>query len=260
MSAIPSETTQVQAQYAAQVAADLDANLKERERIRSEVAALQDQLQVLESDHALLVSMQQALSSAAPVNGAATKATSAKKAPAATKPRAAKTDAKTNGKAGTKAETKADAKTDAKADAKSDLSTTAAKTVAKGGANTGTKKAGSPAATKKSGAATKKAAAKSKTAPKVPAARSAGPTLVDLIREHLGAQHEPRSAAEIASALAKAHPERTIKATVVRTTVEGLVAKAQAQRNKQGSSVYYTAAAAPQAQLPSQQQPETSDA
>jgi cell division septum initiation protein DivIVA len=79
----------------------------------------------------------------------------------------------------------------------------------------------------------KKAAAKASTVP-------SGATLVDLVREHLAGQREPRSAAEICTALGGAYPERTIKTTVVRTTLEGLVARNQAQRTKQGSSVFYT--------------------
>jgi hypothetical protein len=78
-----------------------------------------------------------------------------------------------------------------------------------------------------------KAAAKASPAP-------SGPTLVELVREHLAGQQEPRSAAEISTALGRQHPERTVKATVVRTTLEGLVARNQAQRSKQGSSVFYT--------------------
>ncbi|WP_409474548.1 BlaI/MecI/CopY family transcriptional regulator [Streptomyces sp. HC307] len=73
------------------------------------------------------------------------------------------------------------------------------------------------------------------------AAKQAQPTLIDLVRDHLGEQSEPRSAAEIATALGQTHPERPIKATVVRTTLENLVAKGHAQRNKQGTSVFYTA-------------------
>jgi hypothetical protein len=69
----------------------------------------------------------------------------------------------------------------------------------------------------------------------------AQPTLVELIRNYVGQQSEPRSSAEIASALAQAHPNRDIKPKVVRTTVEGLVAKGHVQRTKQGSSVFYTA-------------------
>ncbi|MFI6281808.1 hypothetical protein [Streptomyces sp. NPDC050988] len=79
------------------------------------------------------------------------------------------------------------------------------------------------------------------------ASEAAGkPSLVDLIRNHLKQQNEPRSAAEISSALTQAHPDRTIKTTVVRTTVEGLVAKSHAHRTKQGSSIFYTATTATQ--------------
>ncbi|MGW2287105.1 hypothetical protein [Streptomyces phaeochromogenes] len=99
------------------------------------------------------------------------------------------------------------------------------------------------------------AASGDKAAPKKPAAEASSakapkagkPSLVDLIRSHLKQQNEPRSAAEISSALTQAHPDRTIKTTVVRTTVEGLVARSHAHRTKQGSSVFYTAATAPQA-------------
>ncbi|MFJ4632896.1 hypothetical protein [Streptomyces sp. NPDC088847] len=70
-------------------------------------------------------------------------------------------------------------------------------------------------------------------------------TLVELIRRHLAEQNEPRSAAEISTALSQAHPERGIKTKVVRVTTEGLVAKSQAQRTKQGASVFYTAPTAP---------------
>ncbi|WP_329550412.1 hypothetical protein [Streptomyces sp. NBC_00696] len=103
-----------------------------------------------------------------------------------------------------------------------------------------------PTKAKKAGARdAKKTAAKKSTAKASPAATSA-PTLVELIRAHLVKQGEPRSAAEISSALGQAHPERNVKTTVVRTTLEGLVAKSHAHRAKQGSSVFYTAAAAPE--------------
>ncbi|MGW4391062.1 BlaI/MecI/CopY family transcriptional regulator [Streptomyces sp. NPDC004685] len=72
---------------------------------------------------------------------------------------------------------------------------------------------------------------------------SAQPTLISLIRTHLDQQKEPRSAAEVTSALAEAHPQRTIKSTVVRTTLENLVAKGQTHRSKQGASVLYTSVA-----------------
>ncbi|WP_406117706.1 hypothetical protein [Streptomyces sp. NBC_00989] len=75
---------------------------------------------------------------------------------------------------------------------------------------------------------------------------AARPTLVELIRRHLTEQNEPRSAAEISTALSQAHPERGIKTKVVRVTLEGLVAKSQAQRTKQGAAVFYTAPTAPE--------------
>ncbi len=69
--------------------------------------------------------------------------------------------------------------------------------------------------------------------------RQQTPTLVSLIRAYLAEQSEPCSAAEIAAALSEAHPDRVIKTTVVRTTLEGLVARSSAQRLKQGHSVFY---------------------
>ncbi|MFI9769716.1 hypothetical protein ACIHJG_22995 [Streptomyces sp. NPDC052415] len=83
-----------------------------------------------------------------------------------------------------------------------------------------------------------------KSTEKTPAAAAAAPatspTLVDLVHGHLVDQREPRSAAEVTTALAQQYPDRGIKTTVVRTTLEGLVAKNRAQRTKQGSSVFYT--------------------
>ncbi|AGP61277.1 hypothetical protein M271_49575 [Streptomyces rapamycinicus NRRL 5491] len=74
-------------------------------------------------------------------------------------------------------------------------------------------------------------------------AREAGvPTLGDLIRDDLAQHGEPRSAAEITAALTRALPDREIKATVVRGTLESLVAKGQAHRTKQQRSVFYSAA------------------
>jgi hypothetical protein len=182
MSEVPQKATEVQDQYAAQVAADLEANRKEQERIGAEVASLQEQLQVLENNHSLLVRVQQALTPAA-----RTAANSPKKA------------------------------------------TGRQKTATKPERNT----------TKSAGARAKKPATTATPAAKVPAARTAGPTLVELVRGHLDQHSEPRSAAEITSALDQAYPERNIKTTVVRTTVEGLVAKGRAERTKQGSSVFY---------------------
>ncbi|KFG02499.1 regulatory protein [Streptomyces scabiei] len=111
----------------------------------------------------------------------------------------------------------------------------------------------------------KRTRAKNATAPqggkqpkaKKPAAKAAAPkvtqpTLVELIRQHLTHQSEPRSAAEVATALSQTHPDRRIQTNVVRTTLEGLVAKSKAQRTRQGSSVYYTSPEAKEPTTPTQ--------
>ncbi|WP_447035066.1 BlaI/MecI/CopY family transcriptional regulator [Streptomyces sp. DSM 118878] len=214
MSEVPANAAGVQGQYAAQVAADLEANRKEQERISAEVTALTEQLQVLENDHSLLVNMQQALGAngtgGAPASASKKGASRAKAAPKSQRAKKASTPRK-------KSATTATATPSAKAAGKS---------------------------------TTKSAAAKA--TPKVPAARTPEPTLGELIRDHLAAQSEPRSSAEIASALTEAHPDRTIKTTVVRTTVEKLVAKSQVQRTRQGSSVFYSATAPSEKSAPSQ--------
>ncbi|WP_308343623.1 hypothetical protein [Streptomyces sp. MK37H] len=74
--------------------------------------------------------------------------------------------------------------------------------------------------------------------------REAGvPTLRDLIRDDLAQHAEPRSAAEVTAALTQALPDREVKATVVRSTLESLVAKGEAHRTKQQRSVFYSVAA-----------------
>ncbi|UQT53771.1 hypothetical protein M4V62_01030 [Streptomyces durmitorensis] len=213
MSDVQPETAGVQAQYAARVATDLETNRTEQERIGAEVAALQEQLQSLEKDHALLLSMQQALGSPSTPAAAAKKTSTRKKAVPA--PRAS---ANNSSAARTKKPTATKSKDKDKDQGKAAKS--APKAVAK-----------------------------------KPSAPAAGPTLVELIDNHLGRQSEPRSAAEITSALAQDLPDRSIKTTVVRTTVEGLVAKGRAHRTKQGSSVFYTSVTP--AEEPAAPQPET---
>ncbi|MFF3456980.1 hypothetical protein ACFYXH_22125 [Streptomyces sp. NPDC002730] len=99
--------------------------------------------------------------------------------------------------------------------------------------------------------AKKTAAAASKPAAKSAAKKSAAKTavqkpvdmvpLTDLIHQHLSGQSEPRTAREIATALAETHPTRNISDNLVRTTTERLVARSRVERAKQGSTVYYTA-------------------
>jgi hypothetical protein len=209
MSENSTAATDLTSQYTAQVTGDLERNVKEQDRITAEIAALQEQLTVLRRDHAILVNMQQALGLAsAPAEPAA--------APEPTQAPGAET---TPGAATVPAPRR------------------------KGGAKPGTEK---PKRAKKAAARTtpgkqarKPSAAKAER-PKAQAAKSEGPKLVELVRRHLSEQSEPRSAAEVTVALGAAHPERTIRTTVVRSTLEGLVARNQAQRTKQGSSVFYT--------------------
>ncbi|MGK5695565.1 BlaI/MecI/CopY family transcriptional regulator [Streptomyces sp. URMC 128] len=108
------------------------------------------------------------------------------------------------------------------------------------------KTAASPGGKQKEGkstAAPGQRAARKSAAKTASAVKPAQPTLVELIRRHLAEQQEPRSAAEISTALNQAHPDRDIAAKVVRVTLEALVAKSQAERTKQGRSVFYTAPA-----------------
>ncbi|MEW2395301.1 hypothetical protein [Streptomyces sp. NPDC046862] len=199
MTETASETTDIKAQYTAQVAADLERNAKEQDRLRGEIDALQDQLEALRQDHTVLLDMRKAL-------GAATTSTPAPSAEDVVAPSVPRQK--------TGAKPKADKKAPAK-------------------------KAGSPRGGKTAKASAKASATDSATN-SATAAKAAKPTLVELIRRHLNEQNEPRSAAEVATALSQSHPDRRIQTNVVRTTLEGLVAKSHAQRAKQGSSVFYT--------------------
>ena len=175
------DSTTLQSQYAAQIQSDLDSNVAEREHIAGQISALQEQLSVLENNHALLASMQQAIGTpAVPAPGKASKKAAGASAPSIPQARSAP---KSAGHA-------------AKKQAKP-----AAKAKASGGA----------------------------------------PTLRELVAAHLAASGEPRSAAEITAGLTEAHPGRNIAGTVVRNTLENLVAKGQAQRTRQNRSVFYTA-------------------
>ncbi|MFJ6573827.1 hypothetical protein ACIQNU_41185 [Streptomyces sp. NPDC091292] len=185
----------LKSQYAAQVEADLEQNVKEQDRISTEITALQEQLRSLEADKVLLEGMRQALDvRAATAGGSAT---------ALPQPR-------TPGKAVTR---------------------TAGKRKTKSAAPKGSSKgAEKPTTGKSAGKGSDKGAS---------AGREG--TLREAVATFLGGQQEPRSAAEVATALAEEHPDRKIGLTVIRNTLEGLVAKGQAQRTKQQRSVFYTA-------------------
>lgn len=217
--------TELASQYIAQVTGDLDANVKEQERVSAEIAALQEQLAALQRDHGVLVNMHQALG----ITTTPTESASGSAHAVVPSPRRKKDGAAAGGKQKAR---KATTATPAKRTARKSAAKTASTATSAGTAKTtgGAKSAGT-----------------SKTAD---GSKSAEPTLVELIRRHLAAQKEPRSAAEISTALGQAHPHRDIAAKVVRVTLEGLVAKSQAERSKQGRSVFYTAPAAQSAAAP----------
>ncbi|MFE9361045.1 hypothetical protein [Streptomyces olivaceoviridis] len=154
-------TTELLTHYSSQLSRDLDENVQEQDRVRSEIEALQARLLTLQRDHTVLATMQQALESGIPVQQV-------------------RMSPPSQGY---------------------DLPAVSA-----------------PGATRR---------------------KHQTPTLVALIRSYLAEQSEPCSAAEVAAALSEAHPDRVIKTTVVRTTLEGLVARSSAQRLKQGHSVFY---------------------
>ncbi|MEU0175202.1 hypothetical protein ABZ178_17875 [Streptomyces massasporeus] len=231
MSETTTPATELASQYIAQVTGDLDANVKEQERVSAEIASLQEQLAALQRDHGVLVSMHQALGITAPPTESASDSASA----VVPSPRRKKDGAATGGKQKARKSTAAPAKRAAR---KSAAKTTGS---AKSAGTTTAAAAAKSAGTTKAAASTKAAAG---------AAKSGEPTLVELIRRHLAEQKEPRSAAEISTALGQAHPHRDIAAKVVRVTLEGLVAKSQAERSKQGRSVFYTAPAAQAAAAP----------
>ncbi|MEV5806724.1 BlaI/MecI/CopY family transcriptional regulator [Streptomyces parvulus] len=239
--------TQLASQYSVQVTDDLERNVKEQERVSAELTALQQQLAALQHDHALLVNVQQALGITAPEPPAAAATVPAPRESAPTAPAAPASRGRSRAKKAAPAPKRAAAPKPA---AKQAAKSPATRGTAKPAARPAAKQTGKPA-TKQAGKATTKAATKPAAKPaakKTPAQAAAQPTLVELVRTHLVEANEPRSAAEVTTALGKAHAERNVKTTVVRTTLEGLVAKNQAQRSKQGSSVYYTATGAAEAQ------------
>lgn len=239
------ETTSLRPLYAARLADDLKHNTEEQERLSNEVTALQEKLESLRHDHALLVNMQQALGGAEAAGEAASTS-----APTASVPRQAAPAAAQDGEQKKKARSRK--ATSAKAVSSPKAAASPAKPASSPKAVSSPKAAESPKAVS---APASKATAASKAAPaakKAPAAKQAskaadGPTLRDLVVGHLTGEGAPRSALEVTEALTGAHPERGVKITVVRSTLEALVAKGQVRRSKQGKSVFYSTESVPAA-------------
>lgn len=72
-------------------------------------------------------------------------------------------------------------------------------------------------------------------------AKASKPTQVELVRSYLQGHPGPHSAAEVTAALNEVHPERVFQVKVMRQTLDALVAKNDADRQTQGTSVYYVA-------------------
>ncbi|MFJ3908864.1 hypothetical protein [Streptomyces vinaceus] len=218
------EIPTLKSQYAEKVAADLDLNTGEQERIRQEIASLQERLAGLEQDHALLVGMRAALGDVvtpvpAPRAGRKTAtATAVTTAPAKRTPATKETATKETAK-------------------KATVKKAPAKRTAAGGKATAAKKA----APKEPAKAAVKEPAKESAKAKAVASKEKQVPLTELIHRHLSGQAEPRTAREIAQALKAADPARSVSDNLVRTTTERLVARSLAERVKQGATVYYTA-------------------
>ncbi|MFD8339888.1 BlaI/MecI/CopY family transcriptional regulator [Streptomyces solisilvae] len=190
------DNSNLKSQYAAQITTDLERNTADHERLGSEIAALQQQLLVLENNRALLLGMRQSLGDAATGD-------------------VLPEDSDVTGSENGSSATRKSASLPATRKPKKKADTTSGKR----------KKAESGRSQSKR-------------------VRNASvPTLGGLIRDDLTQHGEPRSAAEITAALAQALPDREIKATVVRSTLEALVAKGQAHRTKQKRAVFYSATA-----------------
>lgn len=211
MSETASAATELASQYAAQVTGDLERNAREQERLNSEIADLQEQLAALRRDHSVLVTIQQALGA----TRAPAEETGAPDTAAVPSPRRKPAPAEGTGGKRTRAKKPA-----------AQQRRTAKKVPSAGGS-----------ATEPTARSTAKSTARSA---KNTAKKPGAPTLGELILGVLSQRTEPRSAAEVATALGEAHPDRPVKTTVVRNTLENLVARNQVQRTKQGSSVFYT--------------------
>ncbi|OKI37013.1 hypothetical protein A6A28_33175 [Streptomyces sp. CB03578] len=230
----PQETTTLKSQYADKVTADLELNTAEQERIREEIASLQERLTGLEQDHELLIGMRTALGDTlAVVPGPRAD----KKTPTSAGAKGRKTAASaTSTTAAKKAPNKASANKPAAKKATAKKATPAKATPAKA-----TPAKATPAKATPAKATPAKTIPAKATAEKADTSGETRAPLTGLIHQHLSAQKEPKTAGEITQALAAAHPERLLNGNLVRTTTERLVARALVERSKQGSTVYYTA-------------------
>ncbi|MFI8185298.1 hypothetical protein ACIF70_32950 [Actinacidiphila glaucinigra] len=198
-----SNNNTIQDRYATRLAEDLDNNANEQEKVRVQLADLQNQLAQLEQERAWLTQLQGTVAGA--------QSTAAPEQPADEASAGDKID-----------EPKVTPSTQPVPRPR------------------GRKKPADESAARK--AKKKTAAPKAGTKPKPSASRSSTePTLRSLVVDILTASSEPRMVSEFVDALAKRHPDRaTPSAPVVRNALESLVAKGLAERARQQGSVFYT--------------------
>ncbi|WP_058043832.1 hypothetical protein [Streptomyces roseifaciens] len=163
-------------QYTAQITADIARVSEEREKVREEIAGLQQRLETLEADHRQLLQMQSALTSAPAtvVEVSSGRPGGRKKSVKVPRPRASQAPARAR-------------------------------------------------------------AAR----PEVKVGRTEA-TWGEIVLSYLTGQQGPQSVAEITNGVIAAHPARKVQATVLRNTLEGLVARGRVQRAKQKGSVTYS--------------------
>ncbi|WP_431964778.1 hypothetical protein [Actinacidiphila sp. bgisy160] len=202
-----SNNNTIQDRYATRLAEDLDNNANEREKVRVQLAELQNRLAQLEQEREWLTHLQGTVAGAPSVAMPAQPAGEATAGDETGQPEV----------------------------------TPAAQPVPR---PRGRKKpAGEPTAHK---ARKRTAAPEDVRKPKRATSRSSEPTLRSLVADILAASSEPRMVSEFVDTLAKQHPSRaTPSAPVVRNTLEALVAKGLAERSRQQGSVFYTPASVP---------------
>ncbi|WTN39999.1 hypothetical protein OHB00_15180 [Streptomyces sp. NBC_00631] len=212
--------TELASEYSARIAQDLELNAEKQDRLATEIAALEEQLRAVRENRVVLERLQQALTPQATASVPATAAS----APGTAEPAEAneaveaavphqRTEPAPNRRAAAKPNRRASAKPSA----------------------------AKPSAAKPSAA--KPSAAK-------PSAAETKPSLVEAVNTYLAQQQEPVSATDVAEAIRAGQPGRTIKTTVIRTTLENLVARNRARRTKQGRAVFYTLSAPEGPQTP----------
>lgn len=221
---VDSSTVPVRSQYTRQIAADIETNRAEQERLKARLAQLQD-------DETYLVGLQVASA------GAQSAADDTQEADVAADPASLDTAVPQQRDAAPAPETV--------------------------GAPEGGEGAGKRSGRKKAAAAPRKRAAstagkrpaRAKTAAKAAQAeaKNTEPSLRERVKDAvLQNPGQPRSASEVVAELAQADPAYAATPQAVRQALESLVAAGVAARERQGRSVYYTVVSQPAA-------PETTD-